>query len=375
MMIRTIRFETLNGMRGICALFIACSHFPAVFLGDQWVLFRNAFVFTNLFFGLSGFILLSAYHGKVGTLAQLAHFSWRRARRLFPMHLFTILLMQIVPIVSWLLYSLINLLILGISPGEFSVQTLDMRSYLVYAFLLQGFGLLPQLSYNFPTWSLGAIFFCSLLLGLGLCFSRWVRIVAFSFISLGAVFVLLRYAPHYLTSTMDYGIFRALSCFFLGALAAELRCHYQTFSPFLKHWLPLIQTLILMLVLMLATVVRPDTLMTFVLLPSLTLLLWVFSYDGTDYSRALQRPIFRWLSVRAYSIFMNHALLLFLGAEMQRSSVLLALTPLGSRVAGTVVLLLYLVLLLLLSNWTWLNIEQRFNSKKNLSGVKREKNK
>lgn len=373
-MTRTLRFETLNGLRGICALLIACSHFPAAFLGDQWVLFRNAFVFTNLFFGLSGFVLLSAYHEKVSTPAQLAHFSWHRARRLFPVHLFTTLLILIVPIISWLLESLINQLIPGLSPGGLPVQTLDVRSFLVHVFLLQGFGFLPQLVYNFPAWSLGAIFYCSLLLGLGLCFSRRMRIIAFSFISLGAVLVLLRYAPHYLTSSWDYGIFRALSCFFLGALAAELRCHYQTLSAHLKHWLPVIQTLTLMLVLMLATAVRSDTLMTFVLLPSLTLFLWVFSYGGTDYSRALQRPVFRWLSARAYSIFMNQALLLFLGAEMQRSSALLALSPLGSRVAGTVVLLLYLVLLLLLSNWTWLNIEQRFAPKKNLTGIKRENN-
>ncbi|WP_370605032.1 acyltransferase family protein [Citrobacter braakii] len=370
MMIRTLQFETLNGLRGICALLIACSHFPAAFLGDQWVLFRNAFVFTNLLFGLSGFVLLNAYQEKIGTPIQLAHFIWYRARRLFPVHLFTTLLILAVPIVSWLLESLVNLLIPGLSPGGLPVQTLDMRSFLVHVFLLQGFGLLSQLAYNFPAWSLGAIFYCSLLLGLGLCFSRRVRIVAFSFVSLGAVFVLLRYAPHYLTSSLDYGIFRALSCFFLGALAAELRGHYQTLSPLLKHWMPLIQTLTLMLVLMLATAVRSDTLMTFVLLPSLTIFLWVFSYDGTDYSRALQRPVFRWLSARAYSIFMTQALLLFLGAEIQRISALLALSPLGSRVAGTVVLLLYLVLLLLLSNWTWLNIEQRFNPKKTCQGYK-----
>ncbi|EFT7152427.1 hypothetical protein HVD32_004731, partial [Salmonella enterica] len=141
--------------------------------------------------------------------------------------------------------------------------------------------------------------------------------------------------------------------------------------PRLAYWLPLLQTLTLMLALMLATAVQTDSLMTFALLPALTLFLWVFSYDGTDYTRALQLPVFRWLSERAYSIFMNQALLLFLGAEMQRSSALLALSPFSTRVAGTFALALYLVLLLLLSDWTWRNIEQRFNGRNVREGVKR----
>ncbi|WP_157940630.1 hypothetical protein [Escherichia coli] len=71
----THRFDTLDGMRGICALLIACSHFPAPFLGDQWVLFRHAFVFTNLFFGLSGFILLSVYRERLTTFRHYLLFS------------------------------------------------------------------------------------------------------------------------------------------------------------------------------------------------------------------------------------------------------------------------------------------------------------
>ncbi|ECC3213536.1 acyltransferase [Salmonella enterica subsp. diarizonae] len=369
-MTRTLRFETLNGLRGICALLIACSHFPAAFLGDQWVLFRHAFVFTNLFFGLSGFILLAVYRERLRTPRHLADFSRKRVKRLVPVHLITTLLILLVPFAAWLLQSLIDSLMPGRSPGGLPALPLDVRSLLVHVFLLQGFGLLPQLVYNFPAWSLGAIFYCSLLLGGLLCFTRRIRIVMYGVICLGAVVVLLRDAPHYLTSSWDYGIFRALSCFFLGALAAEVRCHYRTLSPRLAHWLPLLQTLTLMLVLLLATAVQTDSLMTFALLPALTLFLWVFSYDGTDYARALQLPVFRWLSERAYSIFMNQALLLFLGAEMQRSSALLALSPFSSRVAGTFALALYLVLLLLLSDWTWRNIEQRFNGRNVREGVK-----
>ncbi|ELC8790612.1 acyltransferase [Salmonella enterica] len=370
-MTRTLRFETLNGLRGICALLIACSHFPAAFLGDQWVLVRHAFVFTNLFFGLSGFILLVVYRERIRTPRHLAEFSRKRVKRLLPLHLVTTLLILVVPFASWLLSFLIDVVIPGRSPEGLPVMPLDIRSLLVHIFLLQGFGLLPQLVYNFPSWSLGAIFYCSLFLGGILCFTRRIRIVMYGVICLGAVIVLLRDAPHYLTSSWDYGIFRALSCFFLGAMAAEVRCHYRTLPPRIEHWLPLIQTSTLLMVLMLSTVVQTDSLMTFALLPALTLFLWVFSYDGTDYARALQLPVFRWLAERSYSIFMNQALLLFLGAEMQRSSVLLALSPFSSRVAGTFVLALYLVLLLLLSDWTWKNIELRFNGKNVRAGVKR----
>ena len=167
-----------------------------------------------------------------------------------------------------------------------------------------------------------------------------------------------------MTSSQDYGVFRALSCFFLGVLAAEIRCHYSVLSPNILRWLPFLQTLMLMAVLAFMTVVKSDTWQTFLLLPMLTLFLFVFSYDSGDYSRALKLPVFRWLSERAYAIFMNQALLLFLGAEVQRCSELLGLSPFNTRVGGTLTLVLYLFLLLLISDWTWRYVECRFNKKR-----------
>ncbi|HAO0310506.1 TPA: acyltransferase [Escherichia coli] len=359
----THRFDTLDGMRGICALLIACSHFPAPFLGEQWVLFRHAFVFTNLFFGLSGFILLSVYRERLTTFRHYLLFSGKRIKRLLPVHLVTTLLIMIVPVVSWWLQCLTTRFILGETPGGMPALPWDGYAFLVHLFLLQGGGLLPNLVYNFPAWSLGAILYCSLLMGGILVFARRLRIILFTLICSVSVYILIKYAPHYMTSSQDYGIFRALSCFFLGALAAEIRCHYCVLSSKVLRWLPLLQTLMLMVVLAFMTVVKADTRQTFLLLPMLTLFLFVFSYDGGDYTRALKLPVFRWLSERAYSVFMNQALLLFLGAEVQRCSELLGLSPFNTRVSGTLVLVLYLFLLLLISDWTWRHIECRFNKK------------
>ncbi|CAD6177309.1 putative acyltransferase [Escherichia coli] len=360
----TLRFDTLDGMRGICALLIACSHFPASFLGDQWVLFRHPFVFTNLFFGLSGFILLSVYRERLTTFRHYLLFCGKRIKRLLPLHLVTTLFIMIVPVVSWWLQCLTTRFIPGETPGGMPALPWDSYAFFVHLFLLQGGGLLSTLVYNFPTWSLGAILYCSLLMGIILVFAGRLRIILFTLICAVSVYVLIKYAPHYMTSSHDYGIFRALACFFSGVLAAEIRCHCRALSPDVLRWLPLFQTLVLMSMLALMTVVQADTWLTFLLLPVLTLFLFVFSYDEGDYAGALKLPVFRWLSERAYSVFMNQALLLFLGAEVQRCSELLGLSPFNTRVAGTLTLVLYLFLLLLLSDLTWRHIECRFNKKR-----------
>ncbi|HAO0315475.1 TPA: acyltransferase [Escherichia coli] len=358
-------FHTLDGMRGICALLIACSHFPAPFLGDQWVLFRHAFVFTNVFFGLSGFILLSVNRERLTTFRHYLLFSWKRIKRLLPVHLVTTLfIIIIVPVVSWGLQWLTTKFILGETPGGMPALPWDSYAFLVHLFLLQGEGLSPVLVYNFPTWSLGAILYCSLLMGSILVFAGRLRIILFTLICSVSVYILIKYAPHYMSSSQDYGIFRALSCFFLGVLAAEIRCHYCVLPSKVLRWLPLLQTLMLIVVLAFMTVVKADTWQTFLLLPVLTLFLFVFSYDGGDYTLALKLPVFRWLSERAYSVFMNQALLLFLGAEYQRCSEILGLSPFNTRVGGTLTLMLYLFLLLLVSDWTWRHIECRFNKKR-----------
>ncbi|EAY4988074.1 acyltransferase [Salmonella enterica] len=360
----TFRFEALDGMRGICALLIACSHFPAPYLGDQLVLFRHAFVFTNLFFGLSGFILLSVYREKLVNVRHYLSFSGKRIKRLLPVHLVTTVVIVMVPVVAWWLQCLTTWFIPGMQSGEMPPLPWDTYAFLVHLFLLQGGGLLPHLVYNFPAWSLGAILYCSLLMGAVLVFAHRLRIIFFVLFCSVSVYILLKHAPHGIISSHDYGIFRALSCFFLGALAAEIRCRYHSLPPVMVRWLPLLQTLMLMVVLTFMTAVRGDTWMAFGLLPVLTLFLLIFSYDEGDYARALKLPVFRWLSERAYSVFMNQALLLFLGAEVQRCCELLNLSLFNTRVAGTVILALYLFLLLLLSDQTWRHIECRFNKKR-----------
>ncbi|TQN75931.1 UNVERIFIED_ORG: peptidoglycan/LPS O-acetylase OafA/YrhL [Citrobacter freundii] len=368
-----LRFEALHGMRGICALLIACSHFSAPYLGDQWGLFRNAFLFTDLFFGLSGFILLSVYQGRLTTLRQYRSFVGKRLRRILPVHLLTAVLIVMMPAVAWGLQYLTTFLILDAEPGAMPPLFWDRYAFLVHLFLLQGAGLLPGLVYNFPAWSLGAILYCSLLMGGILFFTRWLRVTLFITLGVVSVWVMLTRAPHYLGSTWDYGMFRAVAGFFTGALVAEVRSHFRTLSPAGKYWLPLWQTLALMLLVAVIVSVQVDTWQTLLLLPALALFLWLFSYDESDYARALQLPVFRWLSDRAYSVFMTHALLLFLGAEVHRCGILSGLSPFTLQVSGTLTLALYLLLLLIISDWTWRHVECRFNGKPALVAEIKEK--
>ena len=82
----THRFKALDGWRGVCAMMVVLFHLDA---GTHvHALTRNGWASVDFFFVLSGFVLMSAFEGRVGAGASLRRFShcgaWRGS---IPLHL------------------------------------------------------------------------------------------------------------------------------------------------------------------------------------------------------------------------------------------------------------------------------------------------
>lgn len=353
------RFEALNALRGIAALLIALAHFPIEFLGSDSPWVRNSFVYTNLFFALSGFVMAAAYADRLTTWSQAWTLISRRLYRLVPLHLATTVLALGVPFLAYAGWVVTSLALQGTMPGAFPGVPYDTRSVLVHTFLLQGFGLLPELVLNFPAWTLGAILVCTLAFAVLSVGAPRLRFWAFLSMCLGSLAGLVHISPHYLGSTVDAGVLRAGVSFFGAAALYTVARKHGWVRPQGRSLLPL-QTLALLLLLGYIASVgvnSPSSLwQPLVVAP----LLLAFSGDTGDYAKALKHPALTWLSDRAFAILMSQALWLSIGALALYWSRKLHLSSFDTHVLGTAALGLYLLAVLGTAAVLYRHVETRW---------------
>lgn len=145
----------LTGLRGVAALtvYVAHSRFddlvPALKPVCAWFEW-HAFA-VDLFFMLSGFVLMQVYAGRLASSSSAGWRSYARARlaRVFPLHLATLA-------AAMGIYGCGSLL-LGKWPAYLTWQAL-----LTNVFLVQNWPGTFQLSINLPSWSLSVELFCYL---------------------------------------------------------------------------------------------------------------------------------------------------------------------------------------------------------------------
>src|ERR1700759_5648029 len=102
--------SNLTPLRGIAAILVAVFHFEMTagrFVpASTTMFFEKSYLMVDLFFVLSGFIMLHVY-GRAfdGVLAkgQVRHFFLARFARTYPLHLFTLLLLVVIVryLTSW----------------------------------------------------------------------------------------------------------------------------------------------------------------------------------------------------------------------------------------------------------------------------------
>src|SRR5258708_20049 len=89
-------FRVSDSWRGIAALLVAIFHlnvYSAIYSLD---FIRNAYLFVDFFFVLSGFVITHSYAGRLGTLEGLGTFAIRRLGPLWPLHAVVLLAFVIV---------------------------------------------------------------------------------------------------------------------------------------------------------------------------------------------------------------------------------------------------------------------------------------
>ncbi|WP_157961417.1 acyltransferase family protein [Microvirga flavescens] len=167
------RVRSVDLLRGIAALVVLVWHFQSYFNANPYgVLFapfyQNGQVAVDIFFVISGFILMYVYHGKLQNLADLKLFVIKRLGRLYPLHLVTL-------VVVALIFGIFA--IRGDGYG-FVYSANDFFHFLLNLFLLQFVGLQKGFSFNAPSWTISGEFWINILFALVLLTTRRVLWIA-----------------------------------------------------------------------------------------------------------------------------------------------------------------------------------------------------
>ncbi|MDR3494481.1 MAG: acyltransferase [Ancalomicrobiaceae bacterium] len=216
-----MRFVALDGWRGLCALAVALFHLRAnSHLYDVGVI-RNSYLFVDFFFVLSGFVVTSAYLGRLGTASGGVVFMIRRFGRLYPLHVAVLALFVIVETAKLAAASH------GIgmqSPpfvGETSVQALFTNLLMAHSL-----GLHDSTTWNFTSWSISVEFYCYALFAIAVLATARVRtrtrLAVFAVTAAVGAAATVAWSTTGMDTTYDFGFFRCVYGFFLGAIAERL---------------------------------------------------------------------------------------------------------------------------------------------------------
>jgi peptidoglycan/LPS O-acetylase OafA/YrhL len=219
--------SSLTALRGIAALLVAIFHFEmaaARFVPQaQSMFFEKCYLMVDLFFIMSGFIMLHVYSKDFNTRIQgesLRKFFVARFARVYPLHLFSTLLLVVIVryLTDW---------------GNPPILLEQPSDILPNILLLHSFGFTKIYSWNIPSWSISAEFGAYLLFPFLALFLNRKRMIA---VVLLAVFVVAAYysimyvlprtnpinpaipVPHNLNTTFDYGYIRGIAGFVTGML-------------------------------------------------------------------------------------------------------------------------------------------------------------
>jgi peptidoglycan/LPS O-acetylase OafA/YrhL len=224
--------DGLTGLRAIAAVWVIAFHYrigPFQPLGADHILpfLGYGYLGVDLFFILSGFVIWHVHATEFArpNLRTFSRFMCLRAARLYPVHLFTLCLLAAL---LWLAPQIGDP---PLNPANYTA-----RLFLLDLALIQSWGFTDHLSWNYPSWSVSAEWFCYLLFPLAapvaVRFGRWR--------TAGAVAVLLvAVSTTYLTAFNDslnqstglLTLLRAAPEFILGCLLRQFVGEVRV-----EHW-------------------------------------------------------------------------------------------------------------------------------------------
>lgn len=289
------RFHVLDSFRGLAALGVVMFHIHTVKGVSTLDFFRNANLFVEFFFILSGFVMYHAYqHKKV----SLIEFVSSRFRRIYPLHIFAL------AIVIFLEFAKLFASHQGFN---FNIEPFTGRNspfeLLGNIFLIQSWSpYFDSLSFNSPSWSISVEFYLYIILFILLKLEKQLLAFLLLFV-LGCFFYLYDIIP----AEVSKGIYG----FFLGAiiynLSSRVEVRYGAYFFWSACEILLLGTLIISMSLKVTSVFLG------VIAPiNFCFIVLVYSYEKGVISHFLSKSLFRNLGSLSYSIYLMHYIVIYI---------------------------------------------------------------
>jgi len=353
------RFEVLDIFRGIFASMVFLFHLSPF---AETPLLNNGFVrssdmFVDFFFVLSGFVITYSYESLSDAPAVKGFFR-KRLLRLYPLHLFMLLVFLGVEVAKRLL------------AADITVNNLDNPNNNIYTFitsllLLNAFPLfgVKDVSWNIPSWSISAEMAAYVAFGLLVpalhragVFRQRNLFYLLTILAAGTGLALITGGLG-LNYSFDYGFIRGILGFFTGALC------FNAFAASVTNVAGISRRVFhiaepLSLALVLCCIGYGEALKDIGILvyaPVFFLCIFIFSFEKGFISGGLKKVgLLHRIGRYSYSIYMTHALVISL------FNVLFIRVLKFPPSAYAYLFIPNYILLYFVSAWTYRHIEQRF---------------
>lgn len=317
-------FASLEGMRGIAAVGVVLYH---VFWGwhlQHNRLIHNGALFVDLFFIISGFVICHIYATRLCRSSDLIEFFLLRTMRLYPLHLFTLVVIATLLVMTqWL----------GSHWEMFSKIADDKRlqgtpqDFLLNLTLLHGIAQHDDFTFNRPSWSISTEYYTYFLFAL-VAFMTAARqylmvIIALVIIGIAGMHLWQRGGLIVLdnddTWLINPGMLRCLTGFFVGVLLQFIwQAIHARARKVLDSWRShLVETASIILVIFSMYYFNKDK-AQFITLSSFVILVLVFSLSRGWATKALESNLFQRLGQWSYSIYLTHFTILLVFADVLR---------------------------------------------------------
>lgn len=353
--------RSLEGGRGAAALIVALYHLG---VGTEYFGFiRNGYIFVDLFFVLSGFVIAAAYLHRLDTGVQLRSFVIRRFGRLFPLLVFATLVFVLVENAIVLAKRLAMDYGYGAAlhdPDGLAFSLPTMQEIFTTLTMTHSLGVFDELILNTPSWSISTEFYTYLVFA-AVCMlaAGRMRWLIFFLLSAGcfAVTVWASITVHdclnrggCMSVTYDYGFPRTVFSFFLGALV------YQS-SHRLRMDARLLQGIGLVLMAVLFASVDATPALAFAFPFVFAILILACCQDSGPLAAVLNTRPLQVLGQRSYSIYLLHMPLIMVFGNVAKR--------IDGLVANIALVAVYIGVLVVISGWTYRWVEDplrnRFN--------------
>lgn len=294
-------YTKLDSLRGLAACLVVLFHSPFSFFGTPLAFFSNAYLFVDLFFILSGFVMAHSYTERTQNGMSLKTFALLRLGRIYPLHVFMLLVFLAFVLAKAFLHTF------GIG-GEQFVDKNNLESFISNLLLIHSLGIHDYHSWNYPSWSISVEFYTYLLFfALLKSVDRRAGLVVPATITIASYAFLLGMVQDNLELTVKFGILRCIAAFYLGVLLYRARTRLSAFGPHGK-W---VEAISVGLVAATVCVAHWGPLYQVGAIAAFFCLLLVHS--GPTYGwvgKLLDSPVLRQVGVWSYSIYMIQAIVL-----------------------------------------------------------------